>query len=102
MKTLLYGLAALPLLATVAFAQPPVQSNDSAAVAKQPMQLSETQMDKVTAGWGLVETDIGNTSTVLVSVWQSPSNVITCPGCYLLINSPSLSIASAFGPPVAQ
>ena len=98
MKTLLYGLAALPFLATAAFAQPPVPSNDPGAQAKQPMQLSESQMDKVTAGWGLFEIDVGNTSVVAVSVYQ-PNNTISCSSCYLLINTPSISVASAFGPP---
>jgi hypothetical protein len=96
MKTLLYGIAALPLLATVALAQPPVPSNDRA-----PMQLSENQMDKVTAGFGFLETDLSNTGLVIVSVYQPTGtgtpptpNSIGCPGCYLNINNFALSIAS--------
>ena len=52
MTRVFYGLAALPLLAGVALAQPK-PSHDVSAPAKQPMQLSEQQMDKVTAGWNL-------------------------------------------------
>ena len=60
MTSLLYGLAALPLLTGAALAQPPQQSAGGAS-AKQPMQLSEQQMDSVTAGFltigGLVNTN---------------------------------------------
>jgi hypothetical protein len=83
MKKLLCGLAALPLLAGVALAQ-------------EPLQLSDKQMDKVTAGWDLVEVDLSNTSIVAVSVYQRPSNSIGCAGCYLLLNSPAISVAAAF------
>jgi hypothetical protein len=66
---LFFALAALPLLAGVALAEPLKQSHDSDASgkqqltlshqqkippAKQPMQLNEKQMDGVTAGMGLV------------------------------------------------
>ena len=88
MKRLLYGLAALPFLAALASAQPATQ-------------LTDNQMDKVTAGWGLLETDISNTSFVMVSVYQSP-NTVTCSACYLLINTPSISVGSAFGPSPGQ
>jgi hypothetical protein len=63
MTRLVCGLAALPLIAGVASAES-IKQNDSKALAKQPMQLSEQQMDKVTAGWDLTETDFSNTSQV--------------------------------------
>jgi hypothetical protein len=85
MRRLLYGLAALPLLAGVAMAQ-------------EPMKLSDQQMDKVTAGWDLRELDISNTSVTLVAIYQRPSNTISCGSCFLLINNPAFSVASAFGP----
>jgi hypothetical protein len=84
MKKLLCGLAALPLFAGVALAQP--------------LQLTNTQMDKVTAGFTVLETDLSNTSAVLVSVYQgSPpgsDNAISCSSCYLVINSPAISVAA--------
>lgn len=82
MKRLVIGLAALPFLAAVASAQP--------------MQLSENQMDNVTAGWSMTETDLSNTSLVLVAVYQTPHNAIGCTGCFLNVSTPSISIASAF------
>lgn len=86
MKRLLYGLAALPLLAGVALAQ-------------EPMQLTSQQMDKVTAGWDLLEIDLSNTSLTAVAVYQHPSNTISCSSCYLLINNPAISVASMFNHP---
>jgi hypothetical protein len=86
MKRLLYGLAALPLLAGVALAQ-------------EPVQLSNQQMDQVTAGWDLLEIDQSNTSLTAVAVYQHPSNTISCASCYLLLNSPAISVASMFGHP---
>ena len=91
MKTFLYGIAALPLLATVSFAQP----QDATAPAKQPLQLSETQMDQVTAGWKFLEVTDSNTSITAVAVYQTPSNAIACTSCYLNINNFALSVASA-------
>jgi hypothetical protein len=88
MKGLLRGLAALPFLAGIALAQ-------------QPMQLTNQQMDTVAAGTLIVETS--NTSATAVSIFQtsylldSTPNTITCPGCYLLINSPKFSLAAQFG-----
>jgi hypothetical protein len=96
MKTLLYGLAIVPFLSVAALAQPSMPS-DAATLAKQPVSLSEKQMDGITAGWSLLETDVSNTSWVQVSVYQQP-NTITCPSCYILINSPTLSIGSHFLP----
>lgn len=90
MKTFLYGIAVLPLLATVAFAQP----LDTTAAAKQPIQLSENQMDHVTAGWGFLELTDSNTSTSMVSVYQQNGNGISCPSCYLSIQNPALSVVS--------
>jgi hypothetical protein len=69
----------------------------SAAAVAQPAQLSESQMDSVSAGFRFFEVDVGNTSWTAVSVWQ-PRNVINCPACYLEVSNPSLSISSAFGP----
>jgi hypothetical protein len=89
MKGLLCGLAALPFLAGIAWAQ-------------QPMQLTNTQMDGVTAGTLIVE--VSNTSAAAVSIFQTPSllestpNAFTCSGCYLVINSPKYSVAADFGP----
>jgi len=100
---LLYGLAALPLIAGVASAETP----KSVAVAKKPTQLNEKQMDKVTAGFRLLEIDVSNTSWTLISVYSgslpAPSTGTTpvsgsCPNCYLSLSSPALSIYSAFGP----
>jgi hypothetical protein len=104
MTKLLYGLAALPLLIGVASAETP----KSTAAAKKPTQLSEKQMDKVTAGWRLLEIDTSNTSWTLVSVYSgslpepaAPGATAvpgSCPNCYLSMSSPALSIYSAFGP----
>jgi len=106
MRKVLYGLLALPLLAGFASAE----TAKNTAPVKKPMQLSEKQMDKVTAGWKLMELDTSNTSWTLVSVYESPSNALpavgtgsvpasgSCPGCYLSMTSPALSIYSAFGP----
>jgi hypothetical protein len=85
MKKLLCGLAALPLFAGVALAQP--------------LQLTNTQMDKVTAGFALVELDLSNTSAVLVSVYQgsppgSANGLAPCGACYLDIQSPAISVQS--------
>lgn len=88
MKGLLHGLAAFPFLASIALAQ-------------QPMQLTNQQMDTVTGGHLIIE--MSNTSATAVSIFQtayllnSTPNTITCPGCYLLINSPKFSIAAQFG-----
>ena len=60
MKSVFYGLAALPLLAGV-------------ALAGQPMQLSDTQMDKVTAGWDVRISEVSNTSVTGISVYERPT-----------------------------
>jgi hypothetical protein len=89
MRKLLIGLAVVPFLST-------------AALAQQPTPLSESQMDSVTAGFAFQEEDVGNTSWTQVRVWQAfqmvGGNDIECSRCYIAINSPALSIGSAFGP----
>src|SRR5215831_15558751 len=69
MTRLVYGLAALPLIMGVAFAAPVKQ--DSKSSAKQPMQLTEQQMDKVTAGWDIIETDCSNTHCTWLSIYEN-------------------------------
>jgi hypothetical protein len=93
MKKLLCGLVVLPFLSTVALAQPA----GSAPQPAQPMQLSENQMDSVTAGFSLTEVDISNTTWTAVSVWEPGGNTISCSACYLSVTSPALSVASVFG-----
>lgn len=83
MKSLLYGLAALPFLAGV-------------ALAGQPMQLSDKQMDNVTAGFDLRVTEISNTSWTQVSIYDGA--LTACSACYLTIVSRPFSVESAFGP----
>ena len=89
MKRLFHGLAALPLLA--------------GTVLAQPMQLTDKQMDKVSAGF--LEIDRSNTSLVVVSLFFRPylldetPNTIGCPTCYLLIVNPTFSVAAHFGQP---
>ena len=91
MERLLYALAALPLLAGAAMAQPPAQ-------------LSDAQMDRVTAGFGIDVTETSNTSVVIIRAYESAVPQITatqCTGCYLHIESPALSIgAIMLGSPV--
>jgi len=115
MTKLLYGLAALPLIAGVALAAPVKQSNDSKALAKQPTQLSEQQMDKVTAGWDIWIHERYNTGEDFVSVYHETAgtpgsnfpnppfaadNLLVCTACYLLINNQALSVGSIiFGGP---
>ncbi len=85
MKSLIYGLAALPLLAGAAFAQ-------------QPIPLTSAQMDQITAGH--FEEDVSNTSITAVSIFQRPyltdptPNGISCANCYLVINSPTISVVA--------
>jgi hypothetical protein len=89
MKRILRGIGTLPFLAGIALAQ-------------EPMQLTNQQMDMVTAGF--LEIDVSNTSATAVSIFQRPyltdptPNSIACPGCYLLINTPTVSVAAQFGP----
>jgi hypothetical protein len=83
MKKLLSGLAALPLLAGV-------------ALADQPVQLSDKQMDKVTAGFDLGVIERSNTSWTQISIYDGA--LIPCNQCYLTIVSRPFSVQSAFGP----
>lgn len=88
MKRLLQALAVLPLLAATASAEP--------------LQLTNAQMDQVSAGY--FELDVSNTSVTMVSIFQRPyltdttANTLTCSNCYLLIVTPTFSVASHFGP----
>ena len=86
MKRLLLGVAILPFLAGITMAQ-------------EPMKLTGKQMDKVTAGWDLLELIQSNTSATEVAIYQRPSNTIACTGCYLLLNSSAFSVASMIGHP---
>jgi hypothetical protein len=84
MKKLLFGLAALPLLAGAAFAAQPI----AAQPMSQPMSLSDKslsdqQMDTVTAGFDFIELDITNTSATIVAV-DKPF-LGTCATCYLQV-----------------
>jgi len=83
MRKLLYGVAVLPFLAGV-------------ALAEQPIQLSDKQMDKVTAGFDLRVTEISNTSWTQVSIYDGA--LTACSACYLHIVSRPFSVESAFGP----
>jgi len=83
MKKLLFGLAALPFVAAV-------------ALADQPVQLSDNQMDKLTAGFDLRRTEISNTSWTQISIYAGP--LTPCAACYLTITSRPFSVESAFGP----
>jgi hypothetical protein len=85
MKTALFGAMVLSLLGGVATAQ-----------QTQPIQLTNAQMDKVTAGWDLKETDVSNTSWTQVRVYDG--NLTRCSDCYLVISNPALSVESKFGP----
>lgn len=89
MKKLLCGLAVLPLLSATALAQPDVRLG---APTQQPVLLTETQMDNVTAGWSLTERDLSNTSLTLVSVYRAP--LPECTACYLDIDSRAISVDS--------
>jgi hypothetical protein len=83
MRKLLCGLAALPFLAGV-------------ALADKPLQLSDKQMDKVTAGFDLRRTEISNTSWTQISIYAGA--LTPCSACYLSIVSRPFSVESAFGP----
>jgi hypothetical protein len=87
MKKLFYGIAILPFLGGIALAQP---ANQVASVS--PVQLTGNQMDKVTAGFGLQETDVSNTSITLVSVYGPALE--PCEACFLSVSSPAISVQS--------
>ena len=80
MKSLLYGLAALPFLASVGLAGQP---------------LNDQQMDKVTAGFDFRVTEISNTSWTQVQIGFNTPALTPCSACYLTIVSPPFSIESA-------
>ena len=94
MKKLVHALAVLPLLAATAAAEPTQPT--------QPTQLSDNQLDKVSAGF--LEIDVSNTSLTAISIFGRPflteptGNFLTCPGCFLLIVTPTFSVGSQFGP----
>lgn len=90
MKSLLFAVAALPLLSGVALATQPTQP-----VTKQPVQLTSQQMDKVTAGFTFTETTVSNTSGLIVNV-DLPAPV--CTVCFLNVVSRNLSVQAAFLP----
>ena len=88
MKTFLCVLMVVPFLSATALARP--------------MQLSDGQMDSVAAGFTFQEEDMTNTSWTQVRIWQAAQEVggnnIICGKCYIMVNSPALSVGSAFGP----
>lgn len=88
MKSLLYAVAALPLLTGVAFATEPVTK-------QQPVQLTSQQMDKVTAGFVFREITLSNTSAVGVWVDTPP---VAIAGSFLNVVSRNLSVTAAFRP----
>ena len=91
MRNLLHGLATVPFLVATALAQP--------------TQLTDKQMDKVSAGF--LEIDVSNIGLAVVSLFfrpyllQETPNTIGCPTCYLLINSYAFSVAAHFGQPLS-
>ena len=96
MKRFLFGLAALPFLAGVSF-------------AAQPVPLNDTQMDRVTAGFDFLETEVQNTGVVEIRVNQA-APAATCSNCYLNVvntyyNDPTtiaMQTMAKFGPePIA-
>jgi len=84
MRQLLFGLAALPFLASAAFAGQPVPLNDS-------------QLDGVTAGavflFALTETDITNSGSIMVNI-----DPIPCNACFLNIQHEAFTLQAQFGP----
>jgi hypothetical protein len=106
MREIIYGLAALPLIAGFALAEPANQSKDSKTKdsktsARIMMQLTDSQLDKVNAGTFVLEVD--NTGLTAVSLWFRPyltdptPNFISCNDCYLVISTPTFSLASLIG-----
>ena len=87
MKKTLYGAIALPLLMGIGMAQ-----------QSWAAQLSDAQMDKVTAGFDFRETDNANTSWTQVSLYAGPLTPCAASVCFLAIRNPALSIESKFGP----
>lgn len=107
MKRFLFGLAALPFMAGV-------------SLAAQPVPLNDTQMDRVTAGFDFIETEVQNTGVVEVRVNQPATATVVggtttysaapCANCYLNVvntyyNDPTtiaMQTMAKFGPePIA-
>lgn len=88
MKRLMYGIAALPLLTSLAF-------------AGQPVQLTDHQMDKVTAGIVFSETDIFNSIAVRVDINQTERPLCGAADCVLSIQSPNFNLQASFIAPPA-
>jgi hypothetical protein len=90
MTRLLHGvLAVVPFLTATAFAQP--------------LQLTDQQLDKVSAGF--LEIERSDASLSVVSLWftlglsnETTPNFLTCSSCFLLIVSPNFAVASSFNP----
>ena len=84
MKKFLCGLVLLPFLSATALAQP--------------VQLGETQMDTVSAGWDFWEADCSNTSFTAISVYKTNNDnrFNNCSDCYLVIESKAISVESKF------
>lgn len=106
MTRLLFGLAALPFVTTVALAAQPIALNDVQMDAVVAGQVSETSGDLTLApalggsGLGpqvfvfsLTETDVSNTSTVRVNV-----DPVACTTCYLNITNGALTVQAQIGP----
>jgi len=95
MKRLLFGLVALPFLAGV-------------SLAAQPVPLSDTQMDVVTAGFDFFEIKVQNLGTVVVAADTVPVGAAACGldgGCFLAVTGTkfpagvqSLQVYAIFGP----
>jgi len=96
MRRLLHGLAILPFLGGAAWSEPPQLTKSD------PIRLTSAQMDKVSAGF--FEIDRSNTSVTMVDIFQRAylleptGNTLSCSTCYLLIITPTISVASQFGP----
>lgn len=95
MKSLLYGIAVLPFLATFATAEP--------------VQLSSNQMDQVTAGFRFVEVETFNTGATAVSVYPVAGGtggggtvLPVCGACYLSIDSPTIQVRAFMPTTVGQ
>jgi hypothetical protein len=99
MKRLLFGLVVLPFAAGIALAGPPVPRGDQQPA---PTQLSDEQMDGITAGFDFREIDIQNLGSVGVLINNPPA---ACTGCFLSIKGTtfpagvqSFQLFAEFGP----
>jgi len=105
MRKVILGFVVMPFLAAAAFAHPAhVDAKRLQLTTKHPVQLADSQMDKISAGF--LEIDRSNTSFTILSLFFTPylleqtPNTIGCSDCYLLINSPHFSLGSVFGQPI--